>query len=101
MPPLPDDDHHQWQRSTDHPSARALLAFLEADLQRGLLLVRQAETELATAGPAAARPALGALHVVLLEITRWLDQARKRKIPLGSVEPLVAEFSQALRSISW
>ena len=89
---------HDWQRSTDYPSASALLAFLEADLDRGLRLARQATLEWEAARQIAPK-LLAELEVVNLEILRWLDRARQRNLHTGRLRLGVDQFGIALAQV--
>jgi predicted nucleic acid-binding Zn ribbon protein len=82
-----------WQRTTDHPSARALLSFLEADLSRGLRLLRQLRAE-----EDAKRKAevLAEIRQVEAEVERWVRHAGWRGIPVTGFETHLAAFRAAL-----
>ena len=92
------EDDHEWQRDTAHPSAQALLAFLQADLDRGSRLVSQAIRE-ATPHGRPDRAVLSELERVKQEVLRWVHRAEERKIPLGALEMRTERFLVSFQRI--
>jgi hypothetical protein len=90
MPFPPDPD---WQRNTTHPSSSALLAFLEADLDRGMCLAWAIESE---PDPTRRTALLPEYETIALEVVRWIDRARQRNLPLGHLAGRVDQFREAL-----
>jgi uncharacterized membrane protein len=91
-------NEHDWQRSTDYPSASALLSFLEADLDRGLRLARQAKHE-RESGRQVALELLKELESVDAEISRWLERARARHIQTRQLGIRAYQFGIALAEV--
>jgi hypothetical protein len=91
-------NENDWQRSTDYPSASALLTFLEADLDRGLRLARQSKHE-RESGRQVAPELLKKLESVDAEISRWLERARARQIQTRQLGIRAYQFGIALAEV--
>ena len=83
---------------TDYPSASALLAFLEADLDRGLRLTRQAKLEWER-DRRLAPELLKELDTVNAEISRWLDRARAHHIQTRQLGIRAYQFGIAIAEV--
>jgi hypothetical protein len=90
---MPGFSDFEWQRETSYPDAAALLAFLEADLDRGMRLAWQIECEPGLVGRTAL---LREFKTITLEVARWTDRARQRGIRLGQLVGRVDQFHDAL-----
>ena len=90
------EDENDWQRTTDHPSARALLSFLEADLSRGLRLLRQLRAEEDAKDRA---ELLAEIRQVQTEVERWVRHAGSRSISLTGLGTHLGAFRAALEEV--
>ena len=92
------ENEHDWQRTTEHPTASALVSFLEADLDRGMRLAWRAETQWES--ERRIDPALaGEMEAVDTEIRRWLGRAAIRRIPTARLQSRVGQFHAALANV--
>lgn len=85
----------EWQRTTEYPSSKALLRFLEADLDRGLRLVKQARDEWQKPSGVSSK-LLGEIARVEADIQRWLELARDRHASVAHLDRKLAEFASSV-----
>lgn len=87
-----------WQRDARHPSAAALVGFLEADLDYGMRLAWQVETQCKSGVPVRAG-LLIQIDQVRVEVERWVQRARDRHIALDALESYINQFYAAIGDV--
>jgi hypothetical protein len=87
---------HDWQRSTGYPSFSDLLAFLEADLDRGLRLSHRANME---RDRQPAEPLLKQVESADADTTGWLARASARHIQTLQLGFRAHQFGLALAEV--
>jgi hypothetical protein len=81
----------EWQHDIHHPSTRALLGFLETDIEGGMRLISDARIE-REAGHVVPQALVHEMEAGYAEIDRWLTRARERHVALGGLALRIIQF---------